>query len=451
MGRDGIGRHVDPMTASLAIVAGGKGTRLQERFGHIPKCLVPIAGTPVLQYLLDVARHSTTRNVHILTGHLSELVESYVANEANTQGLDVRCITEPEPLGTAGAFHLLESERGDPTERLIVMYGDVICNVDLDRLITCHDQHDGIATLCAHPNDHPFDSDLLETRPDNRVTHVHKPPHPEGAALGNLVSAAVYVIDRRILDDVPKGRADWMRDVFTDDFLSREKVYAYRTSEFIKDMGTPARWEEVEESVRSGQYASATYQRSRPCVFLDRDGTINRDVGLCHSSAVFELLDGAAEAIARINRSHYLAIVLTNQSVIARGLCSLEELRHIHLTMETLLGRERAYVDGLYFCPHHPDGGYPEEVPEYKVRCECRKPGTEMFTRAQADFNIDLSRSVIIGDSTLDIQAGLNAGVATALVETGQGGKDGRYAARPDAVYPNLLAAVTDLLGKGEP
>ena len=438
------------MTASLAVVAGGKGTRLQSRFGDIPKCLVPVAGKPVLQYLLDVAQRARVRRVYVLTGHLSELVESYVALQASVMGLDVRCIAEPEPLGTAGAFRLLESGWSDPTECLIVMYGDLVCNVDLDRLIRFHGHHDGIVTVCAHPNDHPFDSDLLEVDSDDRVTRVRRKPHADEAMLGNLVSAGIYVVDRAILDHIPSVRADWMHDVFTVDFLKRERAYAYRTSEFIKDMGTPERWTEVERSVRSGRYAAATYRRPRPCAFLDRDGTINRDVGLCHRPEDFELLEGSAEAIARLNQSTYLAIVLTNQSVIARGLCSLDELRDIHRVMETLLGRKRAYVDGLFFCPHHPDGGYPEEVSQLKIACDCRKPGVALFERARLAFNIDLSRSVMVGDSTADIQAGVNAGVATALLETGRAGKDGQYAARPDSVYPDLLAAVTDLLAKGE-
>ena len=213
------------MTASLAVVAGGKGTRLQSRFGDIPKCLVPVAGKPVLQYLLDVAQRARVRRVYVLTGHLSDLVESYVALQASVMSLDVRCIAEPEPLGTAGAFRLLESDWSDPTECLIVMYGDLVCNVDLDRLIRFHGHHDGIVTVCAHPNDHPFDSDLLEVDSDDRVTRVRRKPHADEAMLGNLVSAGIYVVDRAILDHIPSARADWMHDLFTVDFLKRERAY----------------------------------------------------------------------------------------------------------------------------------------------------------------------------------------------------------------------------------
>ena len=439
---------MDTVDVSLAIVSGGKGTRLQAEFEDTPKSLVPVAGKPVLQYQLEVAARSHIRKAYVLTGHLSAQVEAYVRRHRPVGALEVECVREPEPLGTAGVFHLLESHLRDSTNRLIVMYGDLICNMDLRRLIQFHDAHDGIASLTAHPNDHPFDSDLFDVRSDGRVTHVHKKPHPEGAWLGNLVNAAVYVIDRKVLDYVPRVKSDWMHDVFTDHFLRRQKVYAYRTSEFIKDMGTAARLEETEKSVRSGRYDAWTYEHKRPCIFIDRDGTINRHVELCHTLDEFELLEGAAQAIAMINRSEYLAIVITNQPVVARGLCNLDELRQIHLKMETLLGREGAYVDGLYFCPHHPHSGYAEEVPEYKVRCQCRKPGTQMFLRAQKDFNIDLARSVVVGDSTTDVQAGTNAGLTTALVKTGRGGRDGQFQVRPDYVYSDLLAAVNELLGK---
>ena len=129
----------------------------------------------------------------------------------------------------------------------------------------------------------------------------------------------------------------------------------------------------------------------------------------------FELIEGVAEAIKLINQSGYLAIVVTNQPVIARGEVTWEELNEIHKKMATLLGKEGAYVDGIYICPHHPDKGFEGERPEYKIDCDCRKPKPGLLLQAAKDFNIDLSESYMIGDSHRDVEAGENAGVKKSI------------------------------------
>ncbi len=144
---------------------------------------------------------------------------------------------------------------------------------------------------------------------------------------------------------------------------------------------------------------------------MDRDGTINKTTGFLTSADQFELIDGVAEAVKTINKSGYLAIVITNQPVIARGECSFEELQRIHNKMETELGKVGAFVDAIYFCPHHPDRGFEGERIEYKCQCDCRKPEPGLLLQAAKDFNIDLSQSYMIGDSARDVEAGGNAGV----------------------------------------
>ena len=147
-------------------------------------------------------------------------------------------------------------------------------------------------------------------------------------------------------------------------------------------------------------------KNKQKAIFLDRDGTINKYVGFLTKSEDFELIPGVAEAIKMINKSGYLAIVVTNQPVIARGECTWEELRTIHDKMETELGKAAAFVDAIYVCPHHPDKGFEGERPEYKCDCDCRKPKAGMLLQASVDFNIDLSQSHMIGDSENDIAAG---------------------------------------------
>lgn len=185
------------------------------------------------------------------------------------------------------------------------------------------------------------------------------------------------------------------------------------------------------------------------CIFLDRDGTINVYKKLLHDVKDMKLIGGAAKAIKLINNSDYLCIVVSNQPVVARNLCSIDEVFKINKKMEKLLAKENAYLDDIFICPHHPDKGYPEENPKYKIRCNCRKPSIGMLERAEKLYNIDLSESYVIGDSTVDIMTGKNAGLKTILVKTGLAGLDNEYSVKPDIVAENLLKAVKKLLKEG--
>lgn len=225
-----------------------------------------------------------------------------------------------------------------------------------------------------------------------------------------------------------------------------DNVYSYHSTEYVKDMGTPERYVSVNNDYANGICESRNLSNRQKCIFLDRDGTINEHIPFLNEVDQFVLLNGAAEAIKKINSSEYLCIVITNQPIIARGESTVENLDNIHKRMETLLGRNGAYIDGLYYCPHHTDKGYPGEVPELKFDCDCRKPKIGMLLKAANDYNIDLSESIIIGDSTLDIKTAENAGMKSILVKTGQSGLDGKYHVTPDEVVEDLFDAVNLVL-----
>ena len=190
---------------------------------------------------------------------------------------------------------------------------------------------------------------------------------------------------------------------------------------------------------QSGTVSAKNLSKPQKAIFLDRDGTINKHIGFLRKTEELELLPRAAEAIKKINSRGFLAIVITNQPVIARGEITVEELNAIHNKLETELGRQGAYIDGLYYCPHHPDKGFKGEVEALKVECDCRKPKPGLILRASDDFNIDIGQSWMIGDDGRDIGCGKNAGCRTALIssteELGQ-----------DITAMNLLAAVEEIL-----
>ena len=147
-----------------------------------------------------------------------------------------------------------------------------------------------------------------------------------------------------------------------------------------------------------------------------------------------------------INDSEYLAIVITNQPVIAKGFCTENDVINIHSKMEYLIGLENAFFDKIYFCPHHPEKGFEGEIRKLKIDCDCRKPNTGMIKQAVKDLNIDLDKSYFIGDTTTDIKTGENIGLKTILVNTGYAGNDKKYLVNPTYNCENLYAAVKKIL-----
>lgn len=396
----------------LVIIAGGKGTRLGLK--DIPKPMVKIDNKPLLEYQIELAKQYGIDEVFILSGHLAHVIEDYFGDGA-AFGVKIHHVVEPYPLGTAGSLKLLEGKLED---RFLVFYGDVVMDFDIAGFIAFDKQYHSIGTTIIHPNDHPYDSDLLELDKNNKVTKVLPKPHSEGENYQNLVNAAVYIFSNKIFEYIEDGISqDFGKDILPKIVQAGETLIGYKTPEYIKDMGTADRFEAVKKDFLSGKVARLNKRNKRPCIFLDRDGVINKDMDSNPLCRDFELLDNVSEAIKLINKSEYLSVVVTNQPMIAKGFVTFEEVENTHKKMETLLGQEHAYLNGIYYCPHHPEKGFEGEIPELKIDCECRKPKAGMLFQAQKDLNIDLENSWMIGDSKRDIEAGKNAGCKTISIK----------------------------------
>ena len=428
----------------LVILAGGSGTRLKSVSGDLPKPLVKVAGVPLIgRQILQAAQSGVVDEVLILTGYGAQQIEAYVSS--SDFQIPVTCSAEPLPRGTAGAMY-------DNMEKLhsefFVMYADTVNDVDLARFAAFHRANRSDVSLFLHPNDHPADSDLVETDLSGGIIRFHPYPHPEGAELPNLVNAALYVMKRDALKgliELPE-KPDFGKHVFPAMLRAARKLVGYRSPEYIKDAGTPDRLAKVAGDIASGLVASRTLRRPSAAVFLDRDGVLNQGAGHLNTPDKLALISGVPQALVRLNRSVYRTVVVTNQPVIARGEATLEDLAHIHAKLDTALGKEGAYIDALYFCPHHPDAGYPGEISDLKIDCDCRKPGVGMVNQAAADLNISMEKSWMVGDTTSDIEMARRSGLRSILVRTGEGGRDGKYQATPDFVAEDLAAAVEIIL-----
>lgn len=424
----------------LVILAGGKGTRLG--LTDIPKPMCPIMSKPVLEYQIELAKKYGITEIFLLTGYLANVIEDYFG-DGSKWGVKLHHIVETNPLGTAGNFPSLKDKLKD---RFMVFYGDIVMDFDLNSFINFDKQNDSLATILVHPNNHPYDSDLVEIDDKNRVTNFLSKPHPDDLVYKNLVNAAIYIFSPEVLNFIEKDiPQDFGKDILPKILKSNKNIFAYHSAEYIKDMGTPERLIEISDDIKNGKISLLSKTNQRPAIFLDRDGVLCQDMDTKPTVDNFQLLPQVPSAIKLINQSSYLSIIVTNQPMIAKGFVTFQEVYQTNKTLETQLGKENCFIDGIYICPHHPDKGFDGEVKELKINCDCRKPKPGMLLKAQKDFNIDLHQSWMIGDRESDLQAGKNAGCKTVLV-----GNTIKNSALADHQFKNLFEAVNFILKQND-
>lgn len=414
-------------------MAGGKGTRISSVASDIPKPMIKIEGKPVLEREIECLRDQGFTDLIITVSHLADHIINYFGDGASF-GVKIEYFKEETPLGNAGALFKLKDKLDGS---FLLLNADSIFDIDFNRFVDYHKAKGGLVTLFTHPNSHPYDSGVLIAGSDGAVDNWLAKEDVRPQWYRNRVNAGLHVISPAVLDmvkvDAEKiGEVDENGKIIKVD-LDRQilkplcgtgEMFCYDSPEYVKDMGTPDRYEAVCADYRERRVQAKNLKHKQKAVFLDRDGTINKYVGFLRDIDELELLAGAAKAIRTINASGYLAIVVTNQPVIARGEVTYEQLQEIHNKMETLLGNEGAYLDDIYFCPHHPHRGYKGEIESLKIECECRKPKPGMLLKAAEDFNIDLSQSWMAGDGENDVKAGEAAGCKTGLIGKEDFGQD---------------------------
>jgi D,D-heptose 1,7-bisphosphate phosphatase len=404
-----------------AILIGGRGTRLGELVQNSPKPMLPVAGRPFLAYLIENLARFGFEEFLLLSGYRSEVVQSFLEGRpeiAERFRLRIRVVAEPEARGTAGALH---HARDLLAPEFLLINGDSIFDFNVLDLMTCPMPEPWLARMALRHVPDGSRYGVVSLASSHTVTEMSE----RGSAGPAVINGGVYWLRREIVDAIPAGECSLERTIFpaiARRGLLRGKVY----DGFFLDIGVP------EDFHASHALMGA---RRRPAVFFDRDGVLNHDDGYTHRSADFSWNEGAIAAIRLVNDCGWYAFVVTNQSGVARGFYSEEDVVRLHQWMNQQLRPMGAHIDDFRYCPYHSEG----TVMRYAMASDWRKPGPGMVLDLIKAWPVDPANSVLIGDKDIDMEAARRAGVRgrlypggdlAALVQEELGGSIGAGAAR---------------------
>ena len=402
----------------------------------VAKWDTPILGKPLLKWQTESLLHNGVDHLFIAWPKKAD-VPDFLAGNAQ-----VSLLLLDKPKGNAGAIASL----AELDEDLLYVPGDLFLDVDLHRFLKFHKEKGAMISAFVHPEPHPEQKDVLIVKPNGRG-FVVLPKETSAArdfAYRNIIPTDLAIVSGDFLstydpDDIcPLNFRD---DVFAPT-LAIEGLYAYHSSEYIVKMEDRLSIEKVTNDVSKGIPERKNLKNPQTAFFLDRDGTLNVFGDFVVKAEMLHLIPGAAKAVKKINDSGYLAVCITNQPIVARGETTMGELQRIMATLEMELGKEGAYLDGIYFCPHFPIKKE-QSVAEYTRECDCRKPKIGMLLKAKKDHNINFESSWFIGDTTQDVQTAKNAETHSVLLLGGDPHPYAKYPdAKPDFIVGNLAEAV---------
>jgi D,D-heptose 1,7-bisphosphate phosphatase len=393
----------------IAILAGGKGSRFI-KFAKKPKLLIKFKDYTLLDNFINQCKDFNIKKIFLFLGFGSDKIIQYLKNNK----IKVNYFLESKPLGTGGALKIIENKKD---KNILVIMGDVLANVNFKKFITFHKSKKSDITLFAHPNNHPYDSDLIATDENSRVIKFYSKNKKKNLYVRNLASAGIYLVKTRLLKLLKKNTFQDLSKNLIEKLINKKKyrIFAYHSREYVKDAGTPDRYFQVQRDIKLRLPFKRNLKNKMPAIFLDRDGVINKEKYNIYSNPC-NFYPRTAEAIRKINKMNYLCIVITNQPAIAKGFVNEDFVKFTHAKMETLVGYEGAYFDDILYCPHHPEKGFKGELKKYKIKCFCRKPKLGLIKKAKKKFNIDLKKSYFIGNSLVDYNTAINAGIKPIII-----------------------------------
>lgn len=388
----------------VIILAGGLGTRLRHVVSDTQKTMAPVNGRPFLYYIAENLIKNGVKKIVFAVSYHAEQIKAYFGNEY--KGAQILYSEEKEPLGTGGAIK--QALELCTSENVFILNGDTFFDVDFPALEKRHSALKADITLSVREVGCRDRSGVVVFDEEGNITAFNE----KKAIERGFINGGVYLVKRSITEKLPDGKFSFETDVMEKLVF---RMAALPSDGYFIDIGVPSDFfrAQTEIPLRSGV-------KTFRAAFIDRDGVICKEKHHLYKKEDFEFIDGAPEALAALREKGYLVIVVTNQAGVAKGLYTEDDVNALHAHMTELL-KDRAVIDGIYYCPYHPEG----IIEKYKKDSPERKPSPGMIEKAVKDFaqkgiNIDIKNSLMIGDTERDIETGIRAGIGTkVLVRSG--------------------------------
>jgi D-glycero-alpha-D-manno-heptose 1-phosphate guanylyltransferase len=417
------------------VLAGGFGSRLRAAVPDRQKVVAPVGGRPVLTRILDQLAGAGVRRAVLGVGYLADQVRDLLGQAHD--GMELVYSEEQEPLGTAGALrHARGLLDGDP---VLVLNGDSYVEANLAAFLAWHRARRATASLMLARVPDPARYGTVEADPSGRVTAFREKAAGATGPDAAWVNAGLYLLGRSVIDALPaRVPVSLERDVFPT--LVDAGLSAYRGGGRFIDIGTPESYSEAQEFFAPARRAEeANRPAVRAFILLDRDGTLIEERHYLSDPGGVTLIPGVVEGLRALRAEGFALVVATNQAGVGRGLFSEEQVAAVHARLSELLAAQGARLDGIFYCPHHPDAG-----------CDCRKPATGLARQAAAALGPGAAPVAVVGDKRCDIDLARALGVPGILVTTGYGASE-LSAAEPDYLVDSLVEVAAVLRPLGSP
>lgn len=378
------------------ILTGGKGSRVAEISPGKPKCLIEVDGTTVLEHQLRCLEKCDFDEVVIISGYGHDQIINFLDTFNSSLKISVR--RDQSLNGTLPALRLILDLK---IEFFILVYGDIVFDLNLADFVNYHISKKADITALIHNSSHISDSDSLEIDKSNKITKVKLKGRNDNLN-STLSLGGIYCINLKVLTSNNLNQNGDIVSNLLEPLVrfNQISIYGYKNYSFCKDIGTPERLKWTEKMKLHEMVGG--WHRSRPYIFLDRDGTINEDFEKKIDYKLFKLKPLVLEAIKFISDLGYGIFIVTNQPGIAKGYISEDQVELIHEKLLKQIMTAGGKVDDIFYCPHHPDSGFEGEVTKLKVECACRKPNSGLVDSITHKVNIDFNGSWVVGDTWRD-------------------------------------------------
>jgi len=382
------------------ILAGGLGIRLNETVPDLPKCMAPVAGRPFLFYVINYLRSQGIEKFIFSLGYKHEVIEEYLSSQYTTLNYDIAI--EPEPLGTGGA--ILLSCKKVLGKNVIIANGDTLFKTSITQLISAHTRKGADCTLALKPMKKFDRYGVVEIEKDGRIIKFkEKQLYSSG-----LINGGIYVLNvQQFLRESLPEKFSFEKD-YLERFYNKKKIFGLPQDNYFIDIGVPEDYTRAQEELKQPPLDLHSIDKSWT-VFIDRDGVINyeKENEYIKSWQEFKFYEGALEAFQKFSSKFGKIIIISNQRGVGKALMSENDLVDIHQQMKSQVNKAAGRIDNIYYCI------------STDVKHPNRKPNPGMFFLAKKDFpDIDLSKSIMIGNKPSDMLAGRNAGIYTVFVKT---------------------------------